>query len=63
VRDSAVAEEVTQEVFLNCIDTRLTPDSELLRPWLLRVTLNEARNTIRGRVARWPRYDLSEINR
>ena len=49
VRDSAVAEEVTQEVFLKLyrhFDS--APDPELLRPWLLRVTLNEARNTIRG---------------
>jgi RNA polymerase sigma factor (sigma-70 family) len=29
------------------LDSRL--DAELLRPWLLRVTLNEARNTLRGR--------------
>jgi RNA polymerase sigma factor (sigma-70 family) len=50
VRDAAVAEEVTQEVFLKLyrnLDSRL--DRELLRPWLLRVTLNEARNTVRGR--------------
>jgi len=50
VRDAAVAEEVTQEVFLKLyrnLDSRL--DAELLRPWLLRVTLNEARNTLRGR--------------
>jgi RNA polymerase sigma factor (sigma-70 family) len=49
VRDSAVAEEVTQEVFLKLyrhFDSQ--PKPELLRPWLLRVTLNEARNTIRG---------------
>ena len=49
VRDSAVAEEVTQEVFLKLyrhLDS--APGDELLRPWLLRVTLNEARNTIRG---------------
>ena len=49
VRDSAVAEEVTQEVFLKLyrhFDS--APDPDLLRPWLLRVTLNEARNTIRG---------------
>jgi RNA polymerase sigma factor (sigma-70 family) len=49
LRDSALAEDVTQEVFLrlyrNFDDTR---DTELLRPWLLRVTLNVARNTIRG---------------
>jgi RNA polymerase sigma factor (sigma-70 family) len=50
VRDSAVAEEVTQEVFLKLyrhLDS--APRGELLRPWLLRVTLNEARNTIRSR--------------
>ena len=50
VRDAAVAEEVTQEVFLKLyrhLESRL--DAELLRPWLLRVTLNEARNTLRGR--------------
>src|SRR5215831_6306142 len=50
VRDAAVAEEVTQEVFLKLyrnLDSRL--GAELLRPWLLRVTLNEARNTLRGR--------------
>lgn len=50
LRDAGVAEEVTQEVFLKLyrnLDSRL--DAELLRPWLLRVTLNEARNTLRGR--------------
>lgn len=50
VRDSASAEEVTQEVFLKLfrhLDS--APSGDLLRPWLLRVTLNEARNTIRSR--------------
>ena len=50
VRDPALAEELTQEVFLKLfrhLDS--APRDELLRPWLLRVTLNEARNTIRGR--------------
>jgi len=49
LRDPALAEDVTQEVFLRLyrnFDT--TRDSELLRPWLLRVTINLARNTIRG---------------
>lgn len=50
VRDSAVAEEVTQEVFLKLLrHLDSAPRGELLRPWLLRVTLNEARNTIRSR--------------
>lgn len=50
VRDAALAEEITQEVFLRLyrhLDS--APGAELLRPWLLRVTLNEARNTIRSR--------------
>ncbi len=50
LRDAALAEEVTQEVFLKLfrhLDS--APQDDLLRPWLLRVTLNEARNTIRGR--------------
>ena len=49
VRDNALAEEVTQEVFLKLyrhFDS--TPGPDLLRPWLLRVAINEARNTIRG---------------
>jgi len=49
LRDSALAEDVTQEVFLRLyrgFDS--TPDGELLRPWLLRVTINLARNTVRG---------------
>src|SRR5687767_2229776 len=49
VRDTTMAEEITQEVFLKLyrhFDSK--PNDELLRPWLLRVTLNEARNTLRG---------------
>ena len=49
VRDSAVAEDVTQEVFLKLYrHFESQPKPELLRPWLLRVALNEARNAIRG---------------
>lgn len=49
VRDPALAEDVTQEVFLRLyrnLDKK--PGEELLRAWLLRVTLNVARNTVRG---------------
>jgi RNA polymerase sigma factor (sigma-70 family) len=49
VRDAALAEDITQEVFLRLyrnLDSK--PGEELLRAWLLRVTLNVARNTIRG---------------
>jgi len=49
LRDAGLAEDVTQEVFLRLYrNLDSTPDDELLRPWLLRVTLNVARNTIRG---------------
>jgi len=67
VRDSALAEEVTQEVFLKLfrhLDS--APRNELLRPWLLRVTLNEARNTIRGRnraLVRDANYQRTNIHR
>ena len=49
VRDSALAEDVTQEVFLRLYrNLDSTPGEDLLRAWLLRVTLNVARNTLRG---------------
>src|ERR1700704_2339759 len=49
LRDPGLAEDVTQEVFLRLYrNLDSTPGDELLRPWLLRVTLNVARNTIRG---------------
>ena len=51
VRENALAEEVTQEVFLKLYRNfgGSAPSGESLRPWLLRVTLNEARNTIRSK--------------
>ncbi|MBS1796774.1 MAG: sigma-70 family RNA polymerase sigma factor [Acidobacteria bacterium] len=51
VQDSGLAEDVTQEVFLrlyNNLDS--INDSEMLRPWLIRVAINVARNTIRGNI-------------
>ena len=66
VRDSALAEDVTQEVFLRLYrNLDSTPDDELLRPWLLRVTLNVARNTIRGQsrsIARETAYQKSWLS-
>jgi RNA polymerase sigma factor (sigma-70 family) len=42
-------EDVTQEVFLRLYrNLQSTPGDDLLRAWLLRVTLNVARNTLRG---------------
>lgn len=50
VRDSGLAEDVTQEVFLKLyshLDS--LSGGEHLRPWLLRVATNVALNTLRGR--------------
>ena len=51
VQDSGLAEDVTQEVFIRLykhIDT--LPNLEMLRPWLIRVALNVAKNTLRGNI-------------
>jgi RNA polymerase sigma factor (sigma-70 family) len=49
VRDAALAEDVTQEVFLRLYSHMdSTPGEALLRAWLLRVTMNVARNILRG---------------
>ena len=51
VQDAGLAEDVTQEVFIrlyNHIDT--LPNLEMLRPWLIRVALNVAKNTLRGNI-------------
>ncbi|PYS51761.1 MAG: hypothetical protein DMF68_03415 [Acidobacteria bacterium] len=58
VRDTGLAEDVTQEVFLklyNHMDS--APNDELLRAWLLRVTMNVARNTLRGQSRATARED------
>ena len=50
LRDAAVAEEVTQDVFLKLYRHQdSAPGGDLLRPWLLRVAINESRNAIRTR--------------
>ncbi len=51
VHDGGLAEDVTQEVFIRLyknIDS--ISDLEMLRPWLIRVALNVARNTLRGNI-------------
>ena len=51
VQDSALAEDVTQEVFLRLYKNIDGIDNlEMLRPWLIRVALNVARNTLRGNI-------------
>ena len=58
VRDAGLAEDVTQEVFLRLYKNMdSTPGDELLRAWLLRVTMNVARNTIRGQSRSTARED------
>jgi RNA polymerase sigma-70 factor (ECF subfamily) len=49
LNDSGLAEDVTQEVFLRLYNNLSSiKDEEMLRPWLIRVAINLARNTIRG---------------
>jgi len=51
LQDAALAEDVTQETFLKLYhhqDSIL--NDEMLRPWLIRVAINVAKNTIRGQV-------------
>ncbi|HTH50998.1 MAG TPA: sigma-70 family RNA polymerase sigma factor [Pyrinomonadaceae bacterium] len=51
VQDAGLAEDITQETFLKLYhhqDSIL--NDEMLRPWLIRVAINVAKNTIRGQV-------------
>lgn len=51
VQDAALAEDITQETFLRLYKHQASiTDSEMLRPWLIRVAINVAKNTIRGNV-------------
>lgn len=51
VRDAGLAEDVVQEVFIKLYHhpADAARDEEMLRAWLLRVAINTARNTLRGR--------------
>ena len=58
VQDAGLAEDVTQEVFIKLhkhMDS--LPDLEMLRPWLIRVALNIAKNTVRGNIRANTRED------
>lgn len=49
-RDTGLAEDVTQEVFVRLYQNfDAAQREEMLRAWLLRVTANVARNVLRGR--------------
>src|SRR5437868_3724850 len=51
VQDPGLAEDVTQETFLKLYKHMdAIADGEMLRPWLIRVAINVARNTVRGNI-------------
>jgi RNA polymerase sigma-70 factor (ECF subfamily) len=51
VRDPGLAEDITQETFIRLYNHQDSiTDSEMLRPWLIRVAINVAKNTIRGNI-------------
>ena len=51
VHDPALAEDVTQETFLKLYKHQDSiTDQEMLRPWLIRVAINAAKNAIRGNI-------------
>ncbi len=51
VRDDGLAEDVTQEVFIRLFNNLDSIENEaMLRPWLIRVAINTARNTLRGKI-------------
>lgn len=51
VQDPGLAEDVTQEVFIKLYKHMDSiSDQEMLRPWLIRVALNEAKNTLRTKI-------------
>ena len=51
VQDAALAEDVTQETFLRLYKNQNSiTDAEMLRPWLIRVAINVAKNTVRGNI-------------
>lgn len=50
VQDVGLAEDVTQEVFIKLYKHMDTVDQEILRPWLIRVALNTAKNTLRTKI-------------
>ena len=49
VQDAGLAEDITQETFLRFYKNQDSiTDLEMLRPWLIRVAINVAKNTVRG---------------
>lgn len=58
VADCALAEDVTQEVFIRLYkNLDNVPTDDLLKAWLIRVTINVARNALRGNLRATARDD------
>jgi len=50
VHDAGLAEDITQETFIKLYDNMESiTDESMLKPWLIRVALNLAKNTVRGK--------------
>ena len=51
VQDPGLAEDITQETFIRLYKHQDSiTDVEMLRPWLIRVAINVAKNTVRGNI-------------
>jgi RNA polymerase sigma factor (sigma-70 family) len=50
VQDTGLAEDVAQEVFIRLHKHMDSVDQEMLRPWLIRVALNVAKNSLRTKI-------------
>ena len=50
VFDAGLAEDVVQETFLRLYKNIDSVGEEMLRPWLIRVAINVAKNTVRGNI-------------
>jgi RNA polymerase sigma factor (sigma-70 family) len=58
VTDDGLAEDVTQEVFIRLYkNLDNAPNDDLLKAWLIRVTINAARNALRGNLRATARED------
>lgn len=58
LRDSALAEDITQETFIRLHKhNQMLAEPDLLRPWLIRVAINLAKNNIRGNIRANTRED------
>ncbi len=51
VRDNAAAEDIVQETFIRLHrNPDVIQNEEMLRPWLIRVAINLAKNAVRGQI-------------